>query len=76
MSEISFKRVTPTESRIHDADGDHVGDVYSHDDILNPGRRVYLVLMEDDPRGWATVHDRARIREVVEARLASHPYYQ
>ena len=35
-----------------DADGDHVGDVYAHDDILVPGRRVYLVLLEDDARGW------------------------
>jgi len=73
MSEITFRRVTPTESRIHDADGDHVGDVYTHDDILRPGRRVYLVLLEDDPRGWAAVHDRSRIREVAERRLLSHP---
>ena len=73
MSGISFRRVSATESRIHDADGDHVGDVYAHDDILNPGRRVYLVLLEDDARGWAAVHDRARIREVAEARLLTHP---
>ena len=76
MSEISFKRVTPTESRIHDADGDHVGDVYAHDDILRPGGRVYLVHLDEDPRGWATVRDRTRIREVAEARLASHPFFQ
>ena len=69
MSEITFRRVTPTESRIYDADGDHVGDVYAHDDILHPGRRVY----DEDPRGWASVHDRARIREVAEARLLTHP---
>ena len=76
MSEISFRRVTPTESRIHDVDGDHVGDVYAHDDILEAGRRVYLVLLEDDPRGWVVVHDRVRVREVAEARLASHPFFQ
>ena len=74
MSEISFRRVSPEESRIHDADGVHVGDVYAHDDILNSGKRVYLVLLEDDPRGWSAVHDRARIREVAEARLLTHPY--
>ena len=73
MSHITFKRVRPDESRIY-ADGEYVGDVYAHDDILNPGRRVYLVLLEDDPRGWKAVHDRARIREVAEARLLSHPY--
>ena len=73
MSEISFRRVNPTESRIYDADGDHVGDVYAHDDILRPGRRVYLVSLDEDPRGWAAVSDRARIRQVAEARLLSHP---
>ncbi len=73
MSQISFKRVRPDESRIH-ADGEYVGDVYAHDDILIPGRRVYLILLEDDPRGWQAVHDRARIREVAEQRLLSHPY--
>ena len=76
MSQITFRRITPEESRIYDASGDHVGDVYAHDDILNPGKRVYLVLLDEDPRGWAKVHDRARIREVAEARLASHPYFQ
>ena len=74
MSEISFRRVNSAESRIHDADGEHVGDVYAHDDILRPGRRVYLVLLDEDPRGWAAVHDRARIREVAEARLLTHPF--
>ena len=74
MSEITFRRVTPTESRIYDADGDHVGDVYADDDILRPGRRVYLVHLDEDPRGWATVRDRARIREVAEQRLLTHPF--
>ena len=76
MSQVTFQRITPEESRILDADGGHVGDVYAHDDILNPGRRVYLILLDEDPRGWTKVYDRARIREVAEARLASHPYFQ
>ncbi len=76
MSQVTFQRITPEESRILDADGGHVGDVYAHDDILKPGRRVYLILLDEDPRGWAKVYDRARIREVAEARLASHPYFQ
>ena len=76
MSQITFKRITPGESRIYDAGGDHVGDVHAHDDILNTGQRVYLVWLDEDPRGWATVHDRSRIREVAEARLASHPFFQ
>ena len=76
MSHVTFvKRISSDESRVYDADGEYVGDVYSHDDILNPGQRVYLVLLEDDPRGWATVRDRARIPEVATERLLSHPYH-
>ena len=73
MSHVTFKRITPEESRIYDADGDHVGDVYAQDDILDPGRRVYLVHLSEDPRGFVRVHDRARIRQVAEERLRSHP---
>ncbi len=74
MSNITFQRVSPDESRIYDADGAYVGDVHAHDDALQPGRRVYLVLLEDDPRGWVTVRDRSCIREVAEQRLMTHPY--
>ena len=74
MSHVIFKRVRPDESRIYDADGEYVGDVYAHDDILNPDQRVYQVLLEDDPRGWATVPDRARVPQVAAERLLSHPY--
>ena len=73
MCQVTFKRITPEESRIYDVDGDHVGDVYAQDDILDPGRRVYVVHMSEDPRGFVRVHDRARIRQVVEERLRSHP---
>ena len=73
MSHVTFKRIAPEESRIYDADGAHVGDVYAQDDILDPGRRIYLVHMNEDPRGFVRVHDRARIRQVAEERLRSHP---
>ena len=43
MGSVTFKRINPHESRIYDADGDHVGDVYRHDDILAPGRFYYIV---------------------------------
>ena len=39
MSHVTFKRITAEESRIYQ-DGDYVGDVYGHEDILNPGSRV------------------------------------
>ena len=74
MSHVTFKRIAPDESRIYDADGDHVGDVYAQDDILDPGRRVYMVHMSEDPRGFVRVHDRSRIRQVAEERLRSHPF--
>ena len=74
MSHITFKRITSAESRIYDAEGDHVGDVFAHDDILNPGKRVYLVWLDEDPRGWATVHDRSRIHEVAAERIRTHPF--
>ena len=77
MSTVSFKRVAPDESRIYAADGEFVGDVYAHDDILNPGVRVFLIsLDEEDPRGWVRVHDRSRIREVAIERLRTHPFFR
>ena len=50
MGSIRFKRISPEESRIYSSDGDYVGDVYAHDDILNPGARVFLILLDEDPR--------------------------
>ena len=73
MSSVTFKRVAPDESRIYQ-DGDHVGDVYAQDDILNPGARVYVVHLSEDPRGLVRVHDRSRVRAVTEERLRSHPF--
>ena len=51
MSRVTFKRIASDESRIYDADGHHVGDVYAHDDILKSGARVYVVHLSEDPRG-------------------------
>ena len=74
MSQVSFKRITPTESRIF-ADGDHVGDVYRQEDILNPGRHYYVVHLSEDPRGPRRVHDRSRIRAVAQDLVSSHPLW-
>ena len=74
MSRITFKRMSPEESRIYH-DGDSVGDVYRQDDILNPGSHYYAVHLDEDFRGPVRVHDRARIREVAEQRIRSHPFY-
>ena len=74
MGQVTFKRITPEESRIYDTGGHHVGDVYAQDDILAPGARVYVVHLSEDPQGFVRVHDRERIRQVAEERLRSHPF--
>ncbi len=75
MDSVTFKRVTPQESRIYDVGGDHVGDVYRQDDILAPGRVYYVVHLFEDPRGPRRVHDRGRIRDVAQSLLDSHPLF-
>ena len=74
MDSITFKRLTPHESRIY-ADGDHVGDVYRQDDILAPGQAFYVVHLFEDPRGPRRVHDRTRIRRLAQSLLDSHPLF-
>ncbi len=74
MGCVTFKRLTPRESRIY-ADGDHVGDVYRLDDILAPGRVYYVVHLFEDPRGPRRVHDRRRIRDVAQRLVDSHPFF-
>ena len=73
MSRIGFKRIKPRESRIHDSDGDHVGEVYRQDDILNPGRSYFVVHIIEDWRGPVRVHERHRIREVAQRLVDTHP---
>ena len=74
MSGISFRRIAPDESRIY-LDGDHVGDVYALDDPLNAGGRMFIVHLDEDPRGPRRVHERSRIREVTEGLVLSHPLW-
>ena len=74
MCQVSFKRITPEESRIF-ADGDYVGDVYRQPDILHEGEHYYVVWLDEDYRGPVRVHERERIREVAEQRVRSHPLW-
>ena len=74
MSQVSFKRITPTESRIF-ADGEHVGDLYRQPDILYPGRHYFVIHLSEDPRGPRRVHDRSRIREVAQTLVDTHPFF-
>jgi len=75
MGSVTFKRLTPRESRIYDADGDHVGDVYRQDDILAPGSVYYVVHLHEDPRGPRRVHERHRVRETAQRLVDSHPLW-
>ena len=72
-STVTFTRVGNDEARIHDADGDYVGDLFRQRDILNPASSFFVIHLSDDPRGPVRVHERSRIREVTQELLASHP---
>ena len=72
-STVTFTRVSNDEARIHDVDGDYVGDLFRQRDILNPASSFFVIHLSDDPRGPVRVHERSRIREVTQELLASHP---
>ncbi len=74
MSRVTFKRIASDQANIYDEDGDLVGEVFRHLDVLNPGQFYFLVWLHDDPRSYVRVHDRSRIREMAEHRLATHPF--
>ena len=74
MTGITFKRITPEESRIY-ADGMILGEVYRHDDILKPGSHYYVVHLSEDYRGPHRVHDRSRIREETARLVNTHPLW-
>ena len=71
-SDIRFRRVGENEARVYQ-DGDHVGDVFRHDDILDCGAVFYVVHLSEDPRGPVRVHERHRVREVARHLLETHP---
>ncbi len=72
MDRVTFKRIAPDESRIY-RDGDRVGDIYRQPDCLVPGAHYYVVHLDEDWRGPVRVHDRARVREVAERLVRTHP---
>ncbi len=72
-STVTFTRVGNDEARIHDADGDYVGDLFRQRDVLNPASSFFVIHLSEDPRGPVRVHERSRVREVTQELLASHP---
>ena len=75
-SQITFRRVSADEARIYDDDGDHVGDLFRHPDILNAGRHVFILHLDEDPRGPVTVQERSRVRLVAQRLIASHSLWR
>ena len=57
MCRVTFKRITPEESRIF-ADDEHVGNVYRQPDTLHEGEHYYVVVLDEDWRGPLRVHQR------------------
>ena len=74
MAEITFKRMSPHESRIM-LDGEYVADVYRQTDIVDRGKHFYVAHLGEDVRGPVRIHDRWRIREPVERMVRSHPLW-
>ena len=72
MFRIVFQRIAPDEARIY-RDGDYVGDLYLHDDILVPGSSYYVIHLDEDPRGPKRVHERARVRDTAQHLVDTHP---
>ncbi len=75
MSRVTFKRIASDQANIYDENGDCVGEVFRHPDILNPGKPIFTIHYFEDPRGPEHVADRSRIRERAEQRLATHPLF-
>ena len=74
MDHVTFERINPGESRIR-LDGDCAGFVYRQPDALDPGAHCYVVHLNEDWRGPVSVQDRARIREVTERLVDTHPLW-
>ena len=74
MTNITFKRMNPHESRIYH-ENEYVGDVYRQRDVLDPTSHYYVVHLDEDGRGPVRVHERSRIRDVVTRLILTHPLW-
>ena len=70
---VRFVRTASDESRVYVGDT-YVGDVYADDDILRPGKRIYVISLDDDWRGPRRVHDRSRVRETAQRMVDTLPW--
>ena len=72
-STIRFVRTSDEEAEIV-VNGRCVGDVYADDDILRPGKRVFVIHLLEDARGPRRVHDRSRVRETAQRMVDTLPW--
>ena len=71
---LTFKLAALDEVRIY-RDGQHIGDIFKHEDILDPGQHHYLIWLAEDGRGWKRVTERSKLRETTERWVETHPLY-
>ena len=71
---LTFRLAAPDEVRVY-RNGEHIGDIFRDEDILNPGRFHYLIWLHEDRRGWKRVTDRGRLHETVERWVETHPFH-
>ena len=70
---IRFVRTSDESAQILVA-GKCVGDVCAYDDIRQPGKRVYVIGLDDDWRGPRRVDDRNRVRETAQRMVDTLPW--
>ena len=70
---IRFVRTSDEEAQIL-VGGKCVGDVCAYDHILRPGKRVFVISLDDDWRGPRRVHDRSRVRETAQRMVDTLPW--
>ena len=70
---LEFHRTDEDEVSVY-RDGNLIGHIYRHEDILDSGRCHYLIWLCEDYRGWKKVTDRRMLRAEVDRWIATHRY--
>ena len=73
-TDLTFALAACDEVRIY-RDGEHIGDIYKDEDVLNPGQFHYLIWLAEDWRGWKRVTERSQLRVATEQWVQTHPFY-
>ncbi len=71
---IEFERVGAGEWRIRE-DGRCIGDVNRYEDVTKPGTHVFVIHLDEDPRGQRRVKERGRVREETLRLVDTHPLW-